>query len=124
MKRIILMFSLIWTYAAWADDVRVQMLDAQIEQLTRERDEKYAALQKCEQTTKGFKIAGLATLVATGFGVYGNVKLAQKLNDDSSSSSSGSGGARLVDNRSQAEKDNDSCQVLCDVGAAPEECKC
>ena len=58
-----------------------QMLDSEIERLTQQRDEKFAALQKCEETTKGFKIAGITTLAVTGVGVYGNIKLSQKAVD-------------------------------------------
>lgn len=61
------------------EEFRNQMLDNEIERLTMQRDEKYADLQKCEKSTKGFKIAGITTLVATGIGVYGNIKLSDKL---------------------------------------------
>lgn len=68
--------------------MQMQMLDNEIERLTKQRDEKFAALQKCEETTKGFKIAGIATLAATGLGVYGNIKLSQKLQGKGSKGSS------------------------------------
>ena len=103
-------------------DIRNQMLDSEIERLTMQRDEKYAALQKCEKNTQGFKIAGLTTLVATGIGIYGNIKLSQKLNGKNGAGFGKS--ARVVDNRPQEEKNDDSCKVLCDVGAAPEGCSC
>ena len=62
-------------------DIRNQMLDSEIERLTKQRDEKYDALKKCEKSTKGFKIAGITTLVATGVGVGVNVALAKKLKE-------------------------------------------
>ena len=65
--------------------MQMQMLDNEIERLTKQRDEKFAALQKCEETTKGFKISGIATLAATGVGIYGNIKLAEKLKGNSNS---------------------------------------
>ena len=106
-------------------DLRNQILEREIERLTQERDTKYEALKKCESTTQGFKIAGITTLVATGVGVYGNIKLAQRLKGSGSGGGSGGGAsARVVDNRPQEEKNDDSCQVLCSVGAAPEECSC
>ena len=91
-------------------DIRNQMLDSEIERYTKTRDEKYAALQQCEKTTKGFKIAGITTLIATGVGVVANVKLSKKLNDKTGFAG---GSARVIDNRPQEEKDEDSHDVLC-----------
>jgi hypothetical protein len=96
-------------------DLRNQMLDSEIEKYTKTRDEKYAALQQCEKSTTGFKIAGITTLVATGVGVYGNIKLAQKLNGKSGGGG-GTGTGPVVDDRPQEEKNNDSCKALCDAG--------
>ena len=67
MKRIITVFLMVFPIAASANndlDMRNQILDNQIVDLTNERDTKYEALQKCEKSTKGFKIAGLTTLFA------------------------------------------------------------
>lgn len=126
MKKIIYLSFLVCVGVAQAQDValdgRYQMLNAEIERLTKQRDEKYAALQECEKNTQGFKIAGITTLVATGVGVYANVKLSQKLNGDDFGG--GGASARVVDNRSQEEKNDDSCSVLCEVGAAPAGCSC
>lgn len=124
MKKTVPVVLMMFPFVSVADmslDLRNQMLDSEIAKYTQIRDEKYAALKQCEKTTKGFKIAGLTTLVATGVGVYVNVKLAQKLK---SKSSGGGKSARVVDNRPQEEKNDDSCKVLCDVGAAPPECSC
>lgn len=125
MKKIMTVLLVFVPIVSMADmnlDIRNQMLDSEIEKYTKIRDEKYEALKQCEKSTQGFKIAGITTLVATGVGVVANVKLSQKLNG----TSSGGGGksARVVDNRPQEEKDNDSCGILCDVGAAPPECSC
>ena len=80
MKKIIILSWLFFVPYVYADDLGVldQMLDAEIENLIKQRDEKYAALKECEKTTEGFKIAGITTLAATGVGVYGNIKLYQK----------------------------------------------
>ena len=124
MKKTVPVVLMMFPFVSVADmslDLRNQMLDSEIAKYTQIRDEKYAALKQCEKTTKGFKIAGLTTLLATGVGVYVNVKLAQKLK---SKSSGGGKSARVVDNRPQEEKNDDSCKVLCDVGAAPPECSC
>lgn len=118
MKKILIVFLIFVPFIAKADnglELRNQILDNQIEKLTNERDTKYEALQKCEKSTKGFKIAGLTTLVATGVGVYGNIKLSQKL-----SGKSGGGGknAAVIDNRPQEEKNDDSHNVICDLDPA------
>ena len=86
-----------------------QMLDSQIEKLTSERDSKYEALQKCEKSTKGFKIAGITTLVATGFGIYGNIKLSEKIKGKSGFS----GGGTLYDGRSNEQKVSGLCADAC-----------
>lgn len=113
MKRILMIFLIFVPFVAiGADlDMRNQMLDREIERLTLQRDEKYEALQKCEKNTKGFKIAGITTLVATGVGVVGNIKLSEKLKGNSG----GVQNARVIDNRPQEEKNDDSHNVLCDL---------
>lgn len=124
MKKIFVIFLMLLPFAvnAGADlEIRNQILDSEIERLTNERDTKYEKLQKCEKSTTGFKIAGLTTLVATGIGVYGNIKLSQKLNGKKGGNVKS---ARVIDNRPQEEKNEDSCRVLCDVGVAPEGCSC
>ena len=124
MKKLIAIILMIIPIISMADanlDLRNQMLDSEIAKYTTTRDEKYSALLQCEKTTQGFKIAGITTLIATGVGVYGNIKLAQKA---SGSSRSGGGNARVVDPRPQEEKNDGSCQLLCSVGAAPSECSC
>lgn len=124
MKKIFIIFLLLVPFVSKADsdlDIRNQMLDSEIERLTLQRDEKYADLQKCEKNTKGFKIAGLTTLVATGIGVVGNIKLSEKLKRKNNGYVKS---ARVIDNRPQEEKNDDSCKVLCEVGVAPEGCSC
>ena len=112
MKRLMIIFLLFVPFGAiGADlDIRNQMLDSEIEKLTMQRDEKYAALQKCEKNTKGFKIAGLTTLVATGIGIYGNIKLSQKLKGTSWVRRNSS---VETDNRSEEEKADYECQNFC-----------
>ena len=114
-------------YAIAASDVEFtnQMLDSEIERLTKQRDEKFAALQKCEETTKGFKIAGITTLAVTGVGVYGNIKLSQKL-QGKSSKKSGVGQNLGGTTKSREQKDQDACESFClvDPEAASEACSC
>ena len=109
MKKILIVFLMIVPFVAVADsglDIKNQMLDSEIERLTNERDTKYEALQKCEKSTKGFKIAGITTLVATGVGVYGNIKLAQKL-------SGKSGGGSRYERPVIKITEEDQCAVFC-----------
>jgi hypothetical protein len=113
MKILILVFLLCAPMVSFADandDMKIQILNSQIESLTKERDEKYEKLKQCEKTTKGFKIAGITTLVATGFGIYGNVKLAQRLKEGVSNI----GGIKTQqDTRSEEKKVNDECAMYC-----------
>jgi len=117
MKILICVFVMLITGFAWADandEMKIQILDSQIESLTRERDEKYTKLKQCEQKTNGFKIAGISTLVATGFGVYGNIKLAQRLRDGNRGGLVGKS-EMFIDSRPQEEKNEGSRNVLCDL---------
>ena len=115
MKKIMTVLFVLMPFMSMADmnlDLRNQMLDSEIEKYTKTRDEKYEALKQCEKTTTGFKIAGITTLVATGVGVYGNIKLSQKLNNKSGSRGA-AGNARVVDTRPQEEKNDDSLNNIC-----------
>ena len=113
MKKVIAIILMIIPIISMADanlDLRNQMLDSEIAKYTTTRDEKYSALLQCEKTTQGFKIAGITTLIATGVGVYGNIKLAQKANG---TSHSGGNSARVVDTRPQEAKNDDSLNNIC-----------
>jgi len=103
------------------EEFRNQMLDNEIERLTMQRDEKYAELQKCEKSTKGFKIAGITTLVATGVGVYGNIKLSQKIKGKKAIVSSGGGlnAKVLTADESQKQMCDDDCG---EGNYTPEQC--
>ena len=92
------------------DEMKLQLLNSQIESLTKERDEKYAKLKQCEQKTRGFKIAGITTLVATGFGIYGNIKLAQRLRDGDNMGKTSN--KNVQDTRSEETKGNWECENL------------
>ena len=107
---IFLMLTPIYAVVASDIDFTNQMLDSEIERLTKQRDEKFAALQKCEETTKGFKIAGIATLAATGVGIYGNIKLSQKIKNETSSSS---GGTKPSYYGTDEELEDSNCETIC-----------
>ena len=97
-----------------ATDIRIQMLDAQIENLEHERETKLAELQQCEKQTKGFKIAGLSTLALTGVGIYANVKLHEELKKASSGSAGGGNRkGNITDKRSEEQKISDECKMFC-----------
>ena len=113
MKIFVILFLLMMPIVSMADandEMKLQILNSQIESLTKERDEKYEKLKQCEKTTKGFKIAGISTLVATGFGIYGNIKLAQRLNE---SDSGGGSGKVSQDTRSMEQKLDGACKGFC-----------
>ena len=65
-------------YAETVDYIDMQ-LDAQINELISRRDKLKADLESCEKNTRGYKIAGISTIAATGVGVVGNIKLASEI---------------------------------------------
>lgn len=112
MKKIMTVLLIVFPMVSIADmglDLRNQMLDSEIEKYTKTRDEKYAALQQCEKSTKGFKIAGITTLVATGVGVAVNVKLASDLKKVNSAVNTQLG----LNAKSADQKAKDLCDTLC-----------
>lgn len=89
MKPLMLILSLL-PFAALAESV--DMLDYQINELTRRRDELRAELDACKANTKKFKIAGISTLGATGLGALGNIALHNKIQNMGSGGGRGGGG--------------------------------
>ena len=91
---------------AFAMDAHIQhqMLDSRIEKLQAEYDAKYAELQECAKSVKGFKIAGITTLAATGVGIGANIALHNKLKSMQAASSA-TGTSIIKDNRPQEDKD-------------------
>ena len=92
------------------------MLDYQINELTRRRDDLKKQIAECEANTRKFKIAGVSTLGATGVGVVGNIALHNKIKN-MGSGGSGSGAGRLADIRTEAQKVSDECQMFCEDDA-------
>ena len=80
-NKIIILIGSLFVFAAHADTVDYidMQLDAQVAELTSRRDKLKADLDACEKNTRGYKIAGISTLAATGVGVVGNIKLAQEI---------------------------------------------
>jgi hypothetical protein len=118
MKKITPVLLLLCFGSVFAEDsIEEQMLDAQIEKLTMERDEKYKALEKCAKESKTYKIAGIATLTATGIGLYANIKLHEKM----SKMSGGSGGGDA--NRAAPPSTEDNLKDVCaEMGNPSPEC--
>lgn len=124
MKRnkIIILIGSLFVFAAHADTVDYidMQLDAQVAELTSRRDKLKADLDACEKNTRGYKIAGIATLGATGVGVVGNIKLAQEIEKQKilkdrggGGYSSGGSGTVGVDTRTTEQKAQGDCEMYC-----------
>ncbi len=81
INKAIIFIGMFVVFGANADTVDYidMQLDAQIAELTSRRDKLRADLESCEKNTRGYKIAGISTIAATGVGVAGNIKLAQEI---------------------------------------------
>ena len=133
VNKIIIFVGLICVCAAHADTVDYidMQLDAQINELITRRDKLKADLESCEKNTRGFKIAGISTLAATGVGVVGNIKLAQEIEKQKILKGKGGGGysgggaaGTVADTQTQEQRDESSCNEFVKLGIElPEECK-
>ena len=112
---------LIGMFACCAVHAETDYIDMQIHELQQRRDALQAELDACEENTRKFKIAGVATLGATGVGVVGNIalhneikKIEQSKNGGgySGGGSSGDGDGVQADTRSNEQKGNDECRTL------------
>ena len=118
MKLFAAVFLLFCIIPAYADsDIEEQILDAQIAKLEKEIETKYKTLEKCAKENHNYKIAGVATLAATGVGIYANVKLNEKLLKISGGGSGSDGTG--VDMRNQEQKNCDACDLLPDIEGCP-----
>ena len=80
---------------ALSNSMQIQMLDAQIAQLTAERDAKREELAQCRRKKKGVRTAGIITLGTTAVGATANILLAKKISNMSNGGfGGGSGGQR------------------------------
>ena len=118
-------------FVCCAARAEMDYIDMQIRELQQRRDALQAELDACEENTRKFKIAGVATLGATGVGVVGNIalhneikKIEQSKNGGGYGGGSAGGGAPKADNRSDEQKDKDACQEFINLGIElPEECE-
>ena len=108
--KVLMLFLLFLPFAVYAESV--DMLDYQINELTRRRDDLKKQIEECETKTRKFKIAGVSTLGATGVGVVGNIALHNKIKNMGSGGSGGGAGA-VADTRTEAQKVNDECRMFC-----------
>ena len=107
-------------------------MDMQISELTARRDSLRTEIAACEDNTHKYKIAGVATLAATGVGVVGNIALHNKIKEaqkGGTRSGSGGGGTKRViqDTRSEEQKADSECTDKCKrdaTKAAKYGCEC
>lgn len=140
-NKLIIFAGLICICTAHADTVDYidMQLDAQINELITRRDKLKADLESCEKNTRGFKIAGISTLTATGVGVVGNIKLAQEIEKQKilkgrgggGYSGGGGAGGPKADTRTEEQKINEdcnnpdfSCEDLCEFHYECPNCPC
>ena len=107
------------TFCAWADTPN--HLDIQLMQLTQKRDQLKAELEACEKNTRGFKIAGISTLAATGVGVWGNIKLAQEIKKVKQNGTGGGYGGGVGGVPQDARTVEQKIDTECDYGFTCEE---
>ena len=112
---------LIGMFACCGAIAETDYIDIQIRELQQRRDALQAELDACEENTRKFKIAGVATLGATGVGVVGNIALHNEIKKIEQSKSGGgySGGGSGVagikaDTRSEEQKTDDRCKMFCE----------
>ena len=108
------------TFSAYGE---MDYIDMQIHELEQRRDELKKQIAECEQNTRGYKIAGIATLGATGVGVVGNIKLAQEIKKLEQSKSGGasfggggsSGGGQGLGHITVEQKVDIECEMFADL---------
>ncbi len=113
-KKILFFLLLLAPTRTIATDINMQyqMLDLQIEKLTAERDSKKALLDECKKNTKKFKIAGTATLTATGIGAIVNDNLKKKI-ENMSANNSGNHNS-IANPASMPNAIETNCKQVCD----------
>ncbi len=112
---------LIGMFACCAVHAETDYIDIQIHELQQRRDALQAELDACEENTRKFKIAGVATLGATGVGVVGNIALHNEIKKiEQSKNGGGYGGGAGGDAGGQGlghltkeQKQNVQCEVFC-----------
>ena len=118
-SKIILLVGMFACVSAYGE---TDYIDMQIQELEQRRDELKKQIAECEQNTRGYKIAGIATLGATGVGVVGNIALHNEIKKIEQSKNGGgySGGGAGGDVGGQGlghltkeQKQNVQCEIFC-----------
>jgi len=112
---------LIGMFACFAVHAETDYIDIQIHELQQRRDALQAELDACEENTRKFKIAGVATLGATGVGVVGNIALHNEIKKIEQSKNGGGYGGGVGDDSggqglghlTKEQKQNVQCEVFC-----------
>ena len=109
-------------FACCAAHAETDYIDMQIRELQQRRDELKAELDVCEENTRKFKIAGVATLGATGVGVVGNIalhneikKIEQSKNGAGYGGGRGDGGGHGLGHISTEQKVDIECETFADL---------
>lgn len=133
-SKIIILVGVLTVFSAYGADTNTpdyidMQLDGQINELTARRDKLKADIEACEKNTRGFKIAGISTLAATGVGVVGNIKLASEIEKQKTlKGHGGAGGGRGRSagggglNLSQEQKDQMQDDMFCAEAIADNAC--
>ena len=112
---------LIGMFACFAVHAETDYIDIQIRELQQRRDELQAELDACEENTRKFKIAGVATLGATGVGVVGNIALHNEIKKIEQSrngggyggGAGGDAGGQGLGHLTKEQKQNVQCEIFC-----------
>ena len=114
---------LIGMFACFAVHAETDYIDIQIHELQQRRDALQAELDACEENTRKFKIAGVATLGATGVGVVGNIALHNEIKKIEQSKNGGYIGGAIIDaggrglgHMTKEQKDETQCELYCSDG--------
>jgi hypothetical protein len=129
-NKIVILIGIFACFAVYAADY----IDMQIHELQQRRNALQAELDACEENTRKFKIAGIATLGATGVGVVGNIalhneikKIEQSKNGGGYSGGRGDGGGHGLGHMSAEQKEDTQCKIFCSEDqemAELYECEC
>ena len=111
---------LIGMFACCAVHAETDYIDIQIRELQQRRDALQAELDACEENTRKLKIAGIATLGATGVGVVGNIalhneikKIEQSKNGGYIGGAGGDVGGQGLGHLTKEQKQHVQCEVFC-----------
>ena len=117
-SKIILLVGMFACVSAYGE---TDYIDMQIQELEQRRDELKKQIAECEQNTRGYKIAGIATLGATGVCVVGNIALHNEIKKIEQSrngggyggGAGGDAGGQGLGHLTKEQKQNVQCEIFC-----------